>query len=83
MFWWLYYIPLLFNVLQRGESCCGCYIVYHYFLMFDREVVHVLVVIYCTPLLFKVLQRRGSCFGGYIVMPASPLFFVDLYFCVV
>ena len=29
-------------------SCCGCYIVYHYCLRFDRGVVHVVVVILFT-----------------------------------
>ena len=41
----LYCLPLLFKVWQRGGSCCcGCYIVYHYCLRFDRRVVHVLAV---------------------------------------
>jgi hypothetical protein len=37
-------LPLLFKVWQRGGSCC-CYIVYHCCLRYDREVVHVVVVI--------------------------------------
>jgi hypothetical protein len=44
----LYCLPILFKVSQRSGSCCGCYIVYHYYLMYDREVVHVLVVIFST-----------------------------------
>ena len=40
-----YCIPLLLKVSQRGGSCCGCYIVFHYCLKFYREVVHVVVVI--------------------------------------
>ena len=39
----LYYIPLLFKVLQKSGSCC-CYIVYHYCFRFDRREVHVVVV---------------------------------------
>jgi len=42
------------------------FIVYHYYIRFDRGEVHV-VVVYCLPLLFKVLERGGSCFGCYIV----------------
>jgi hypothetical protein len=31
----------------EGDSCCcGCYIVYHYCLRFDRGVVHVVVILY-------------------------------------
>ena len=41
-------IPLLFKVWQRSGSCCGCYIVYHYCLRFDREEVHVVVGILPT-----------------------------------
>jgi len=44
----LYCLPLLFKVSRRGGSCCGCYIVYHYCLKFDRGVVHVVVVIFST-----------------------------------
>jgi hypothetical protein len=43
--WLLYFLPLLFYVWQRSGSCCGCYIVYHYCLMFDRGVIHVVFVI--------------------------------------
>ena len=32
----------------RSDSCFGCYIVYHYFLRFDRGEVHVVVVIFHT-----------------------------------
>ena len=41
----LYCLPLLFKVLQRNGSSCGCYIVYHYCFRFERRVVHVVVVI--------------------------------------
>jgi sugar phosphate permease len=45
MLWLLYFLPLLLNVWQRSGSCCCCYIVYHYCLMFDRGVIHVVFVI--------------------------------------
>ena len=41
----LYCLPLLFKVLQKSGSCCGCYIVYYYCLRFDRGVVHVVVIL--------------------------------------
>jgi hypothetical protein len=44
----LYYLPLLFMVLQRSGSCCGCYIVYNYCSWLDRRVVHFVVVILST-----------------------------------
>ena len=44
----LYCLPLLFKVLQRSGSCCCCYNVYHYCSIFDRGVVHVVVVILPT-----------------------------------
>jgi hypothetical protein len=44
----LYCLPLPFKVLQRSGSCCCCYIVYHYCSIFDRGVVHVVVVILPT-----------------------------------
>jgi len=66
MFWLLYCLPLLFKVSRRGGSCCGCYIVYHYCLRFDRGEVHV-VVGHCLSLLFKILQRGGLSFGCNIV----------------
>jgi uncharacterized protein (UPF0179 family) len=44
MLWLLYCLPLLFKVAQKAGSCCGCYIVYHYCLRFNRGVVHVVVV---------------------------------------
>ena len=28
---------------MSGSYCCGCYIVDHYCLRFDREVVHIVV----------------------------------------
>ena len=40
----LYCLPLLFKVSQSSGSCCG-YIVYHYCLRFEREVVFAVVVI--------------------------------------
>jgi hypothetical protein len=40
----LYCPPLLFKILQRSGSC-GCYIVYHCCLRFDREEVHVVSVV--------------------------------------
>ena len=43
----LYYLLLLFKVLQSSGSC-GCYIVYHCCLRFDRGVVHVVVGILST-----------------------------------
>jgi len=47
--WLLYCLPLLFNDLQMGGSCCcGCYNVYLYCSWFDRGVVHVVVVILST-----------------------------------
>ena len=48
MLWLLYCIllMLLFKVRQRrGVYCCGGYFVYHYYLGFDREVIHVVIVI--------------------------------------
>jgi hypothetical protein len=44
----VYCLPLLFNVWQRSGSCCCCYIVNHYFLRFDRGVVHIVVFILST-----------------------------------
>jgi hypothetical protein len=41
-------LPLLFKFWQRSGSCCCCYVFYHYCLMFDRGVVHVVVVILST-----------------------------------
>ena len=42
----LYCLPLICKVLQRSGSCFGCYVVYYYCLMFDRGVVHVVLVAY-------------------------------------
>jgi ABC-type polysaccharide/polyol phosphate export permease len=36
------------KVWQGSGLCCCCYIVYHYCLRYDREVVHVVVVIFST-----------------------------------
>jgi hypothetical protein len=44
----LYCLPLLLKGWQRRGSCCCCYIVYHYWLRFDRGVVHVVVDILST-----------------------------------
>jgi hypothetical protein len=41
----LYCLPVMLKIWQRSGSCCCCYIVYHYCLWYDREVVH--VVVYC------------------------------------
>jgi hypothetical protein len=43
--WLLYCLPLLFKVWQRSGSCCCCYIVYLYCLMFDRRVIRVVVIL--------------------------------------
>ena len=40
----LYFLPLLLKVWLRSGSCCCSYIVYHYFLRFDRGVVHVVIL---------------------------------------
>jgi hypothetical protein len=48
MLFLLYFLPFLFNVWQRSDWCCCCYIVYLYCLWFDRGVVHVVVVILST-----------------------------------
>jgi hypothetical protein len=53
----LYYIPLLFNVLQRSGSCCCCYIVYHYCSRFDRGIVHVVVVILSTITVYGLTEE--------------------------
>ena len=54
MLWLLYCLPLLFKVAQKAGSCCGCYIVYHYCLRFERGMVHVvgsyIVYHYCLRL---------------------------------
>jgi hypothetical protein len=41
----LYCLPLFCMVLERSDSCCDCYNVYHYCLRFDRGVVHVVVIL--------------------------------------
>jgi hypothetical protein len=41
-------LPLLFKVWQRSGSCFSCYIVYHYCSMFNRGVVHIVVVLLST-----------------------------------
>ena len=43
MLFLLYCLPLLLKVWQRSGSFCCCYIVYHYCVMFDRGVVHVVL----------------------------------------
>jgi sugar phosphate permease len=53
----LYYVPLLFKVLQRSGSCCCCYIVYHYCSRFDRGVVHVVVVILSTITVYGLTEE--------------------------
>ena len=37
MFWLLYCIPLFSKVLQRGGTCCGRYILYHYCKVWQRS----------------------------------------------
>ena len=72
--WLLYFLPLLFYVWQRSGSCCGCYIVYHYCLMFDRGVIHVVFVIlsaitilFLAAKLFMSLLYCLPCCWCYIV----------------
>jgi hypothetical protein len=61
----LYCLPLLFKVCRGGSCCCGCYIVYHYWLKFDRGVVHVVVVILST---FTVCGLIGEWFMFWLVI---------------
>ena len=59
IFWLLYCLPLLFGVWQRNGLCCGGgYIVYHYCLMFDREVFLVVVVILYTITVLGLTEER-------------------------
>ena len=51
MLWLLFCLPLLFNVWQRSDSCCSCYIVYHYYYIIDRGVVHVIVILFTITVL--------------------------------
>jgi hypothetical protein len=44
----LYFLPLLFKVWLRSSSRCGCYLVNHYCLRFDKGVVHVVIIIFST-----------------------------------
>jgi hypothetical protein len=53
----LYCLPLLFKVWQRSGSCCCCYICYQYCLRFDREVVHVVVVIFSTITVYDLTKE--------------------------
>jgi hypothetical protein len=53
----LYCLPLLFKVWQRSGSCCGCYIFYHYCLRFEREVVHIVVVILSTITVYGLTEE--------------------------
>ena len=53
----LYCLPLLFKVSQRSGSRCGCYIVYHYCLWFDRGVVHVVVIILSTFTVYGLTEE--------------------------
>ena len=64
MLFLLYILPLLLKVWQRSGPCCGCYIVYHYSLIFWQRSGSCFSWLYCLPLLFKVLRRYGSyCYG--------------------
>jgi hypothetical protein len=54
MLWLLYCLPVLFKVWQRSDSCCSCNIFYQYCLRFDREVVHVVVVVLSTITIVNV-----------------------------
>jgi hypothetical protein len=55
-----YFLPLLFKNGQKGGSCRGFYIVYHYSLRFYRGVVHVvvgyIVYHYCLRFYRRVVQ---------------------------
>jgi hypothetical protein len=53
----LYCLPLLFKVWQTSRSCCGFYIVYHYWLRFEREVVHVVVVIFSIITVYGLTEE--------------------------
>ena len=54
----LYCLPLLFEVLQRSDSCFVCYIVYHYSWRFYRGGVHVVVVfILCTTTVLGLTEE--------------------------
>ena len=46
--WLLYCLPFVLKVWRSSGSCCGCCIIYHYCLRFDRGVVCVGVVILST-----------------------------------
>jgi hypothetical protein len=61
----LYCLPLLCKVGQRGCLCCGCFIVYHYFLRFDRGSC--CCGCYIAYLWCLRLDRGSSCCGCYIV----------------
>jgi hypothetical protein len=67
----LYCLPLLLKVWQRSGSCCGCYIVYHYCLRFDKGVVHVVVVVLST---ITVKGLRGKWFM-WLLLYCLPLLF--------
>jgi hypothetical protein len=53
----LYCLPLLFKVSQSSGSRCGCYIVCHYCLWFDRGMVHVVVVILSTFTVYGLTEE--------------------------
>jgi hypothetical protein len=69
----LYCLPLLFMVWQRSGSCCCCYIVYHYCLRFEREVVHVVVVILSTITVYGMTEEWVMMWWLYCL----PLLFKD------
>jgi hypothetical protein len=63
----LYCLQLLFKVLQMSGSCFDCYVVYHYSLMFDRGVVHVVFVMLSTITVSGLTEEGCSCCCCYIV----------------
>ena len=70
MLCWLYCLPLLFEVLQRsGTYCCGCFIVGHYYLTFDRGVVHIVVSCYIVDHYCLMFDRAvvHIVMVGYII----------------
>jgi hypothetical protein len=53
----LYFLPLLFKVWLRSSSRCGCYLVNHYCLRFDKGVVHVVFVILSTITVYGLTEE--------------------------
>jgi ABC-type polysaccharide/polyol phosphate export permease len=71
LFLLLYCLPLMFKAWQRSGSCCCCYIVYHYCLRFDREVVHVLVVILSIMTVYRFTEEWSM----FLLLYCVPLLF--------